>query len=568
MYEVTSDQELDELVWSFIKESASPLDYLDYLRHTLNRVAQQEPAYQAASRFWANQKAERHFGKAVAAMESMANDGNVFSMFHLGRWHRLGYGVPCDSDKGMDWYRRGAMAGSARCLINVARYTARDDVSAALSMFKRAAEELGDLSAHCFWADHDKANYAQHLEIASSSGDPYAMFSLAHERLKNATSDEQAQPWLELMQRAAEKGESYACVQFAQIHLNGYHGCARDGETWRYWLKRAVALGNETACAMLGRDLLQEDEPAAREFLKRGAMLGDAFGQSVLGYHLTWNGQSPAEQQEGVGWLRAAADQGHKPAIGKLAEALQNGRGPELETEEALVWLRKGVKLGIPECQTSLGVAHLQGVLVEASEEKAHDLFHLASLQGDAWGTYLLGLSHENGHGTEKDPVQAFNCFKAAAEKGGVKAAYKVGVAYLWGEGVEEDIPAAAKWLKKSASLGHADAQAYLGMLFSYGHGVEENAEIALHWLQQAAKQDSPIGLRELAKMYESGDGVEVDLAEATRLMAKAASLGDHKAKVWIEQNCPEKPDWLKELGDLASKPLPVVEPDQAEGEQ
>ncbi len=105
-------------------------------------------------------------------------------------------------------------------------------------------------------------------------------------------------------------------------------------------------------------------------------------------------------------------------------------------------------------------------------------------------------------------------------------------------------------------------------MLFSYGHGVEENAEIALHWLQQAAKQDGPIGLRELAKMYESGDGVEVDLAEATRLMAKAASLGDHKAKVWIEQNCPEKPDWLKELGDLASKPLPGVEPDQAEGEQ
>jgi TPR repeat protein len=120
MYEVTSDQELDELVWSFIKESASPLDHLDYLRHTLNRVAQQEPAYQAASRFWANQNAERHFGKAVAALESIANDGNEFAMFHLGRWHRLGYGVPCDSDKGIDWYRRGVMAGSSRCLAKAA----------------------------------------------------------------------------------------------------------------------------------------------------------------------------------------------------------------------------------------------------------------------------------------------------------------------------------------------------------------------------------------------------------------------------------------------------------------
>lgn len=36
MYEVTSDQELDQLVWSLIKGSRNPLDYLDYLRHMSN----------------------------------------------------------------------------------------------------------------------------------------------------------------------------------------------------------------------------------------------------------------------------------------------------------------------------------------------------------------------------------------------------------------------------------------------------------------------------------------------------------------------------------------------------
>jgi TPR repeat protein len=105
-------------------------------------------------------------------------------------------------------------------------------------------------------------------------------------------------------------------------------------------------------------------------------------------------------------------------------------------------------------------------------------------------------------------------------------------------------------------------------MLFSYGHGVEESSEIALYWLQQAAKQDSPIGLRELAKMYEAGDGVNSDIAEATRLMAKAASLGDYKAKAWIEKNCPEKPVWLKELGGLADKSLPSEGQDLAGGDQ
>jgi uncharacterized protein len=115
---------------------------------------------------------------------------------------------------------------------------------------------------------------------------------------------------------------------------------------------------------------------------------------------------------------------------------------------------------------------------------------------------------------------------------------------------------AAAKWLKTAASAGHADSQAYLGMLFSYGNGVEENAEIAHYWLRQSAKQESAIGLRELAYLYEKGEGVEADKSEATKLMAKAASLGDEKAKVWIEKNYPNKPEWLRELGGLSDKQL------------
>jgi hypothetical protein len=51
-------------------------------------------------------------------------------------------------------------------------------------------------------------------------------------------------------------------------------------------------------------------------------------------------------------------------------------------------------------------------------------------------------------------------------------------------------------------------------------------------------------------------------------LKAKAASLGDYKAKAWIEKNCPEKPVWLKELGGLADKSLPSEGQDLAGGDQ
>ena len=66
-----------------------------------------------------------------------------------------------------------------------------------------------------------------------------------------------------------------------------------------------------------------------------------------------------------------------------------------------------------------------------------------------------------------------------------------------------------------------------------------------------------------MALLYEAGKGVEVDMAEATRLMAKAAALGDDKARKWIDENYPEKPAWLKGLGELTEKPLPDDEEGQ-----
>ena len=38
------------------------------------------------------------------------------------------------------------------------------------------------------------------------------------------------------------------------------------------------------------------------------------------------------------------------------------------------------------------------------------------------------------------------------------------------------------------------------------------------------------------------------DTEEATRLMGKAAALGDPVAMKWVEENCPEKPAWLQAM--------------------
>jgi len=68
------------------------------------------------------------------------------------------------------------------------------------------------------------------------------------------------------------------------------------------------------------------------------------------------------------------------------------------------------------------------------------------------------------------------------------------------------------------------------------------------NWLQLSAEQDNPIALRELGLLYESGKGVALSMSEATRLISKAASLGDKKSIEWVDTHYPDKPDWLKTL--------------------
>jgi TPR repeat protein len=81
-----------------------------------------------------------------------------------------------------------------------------------------------------------------------------------------------------------------------------------------------------------------------------------------------------------------------------------------------------------------------------------------------------------------------------------------------------------------------------------YGDGVADNPTEAARWFRKAADHNDPRALRELGYLYADGKGVDQDMAEAQRLMATAASLNDDEAKAWLDENCPQKPDWLVKL--------------------
>jgi TPR repeat protein len=166
METIQTDQDVDQLVWSIIADSRNPHDFVAYCRHAVDRDAGHDLAMRQAQRYWFDEPAPALFPKAVALLESLAEQGNTAAMFHLARWYRMGYGVEINSQLGLDWYRSGMEAGDVRCLVNMARNTSLTDPQAAALMFQQAIDQ-GYPNAHCFWAEADKENKEQHLRLAA-----------------------------------------------------------------------------------------------------------------------------------------------------------------------------------------------------------------------------------------------------------------------------------------------------------------------------------------------------------------------------------------------------------------
>ena len=552
METIQTDQDVDQLVWSIIKDSLNPNDFLDYVRHAEGRDAGHDAALDRAHKLWpAKADATALFPQAIKAMEALATYGSTTAMFHLGRWHRLGYGVVACREAGMSWYERGAQAGDPRCLLAIAVTTIQSDPMEAAALLQRCVD-LDHNAAHSYWADLDMDRYVEHLYEGAVGGSAFSAYCYGY-HLATKGRAEQRSEGLVWIRKAGEAGDVRACLFMAHECMYPKDPADHDLQAAMMWLFTGVRYGGMGCMGMLGRQMTlagaEKMEPGLR-LLAHAAMLGDAAAQSHLGFRLLWWGKSVEEQEKGIAWLQSAAGQGHPVGIYRLGEAHEKGRGTPEDKAKAADLYERGVQMGNVDCQAALGRMLYCGSGIPENLERAHELFHLASLQGDANGTYMLGISYSYGGGTPKDELLALECFTQAAELGDDAAAFRVGRAHLMAEGTPKNLGAAVKWFKKSARGGSTHAKLYLGLILIYEDQLGQSYYQAAKWLREAAKDDDPRALRELGLLHASGKGVEEDIVEAQRLMARAAGLGDKEAVGWLEAHCPQKPEWLQKLVD------------------
>ncbi|MGV0953285.1 MAG: tetratricopeptide repeat protein [Fluviibacter sp.] len=87
-----------------------------------------------------------------------------------------------------------------------------------------------------------------------------------------------------------------------------------------------------------------------------------------------------------------------------------------------------------------------------------------------------------------------------------------------------------------AAREGNPKAQLLVGMALMTGVGVKKDPAAAVAWWQKSADQYYPGGLYQLALAKIAGLGTQEDEAGGMVLIAKAAELGDPRAKDFMAQ--------------------------------
>lgn len=567
-----NDDAVEDCIWSLISQSHNSADFLTYIQQFQASDRHRAQAMdKAVSTFLpAMNSIQSGYLSAVDALRELIQNTSdqkvaASAWFNIGKMLQNGYGAVVDHEASIEAYERAIALGEVRSLVNLASHYESGtgvsvDLDKARALFQRAADlqvslgytRLADMLPED-GIEQRKDNYLKAAELNCQ----VALYRIALNLYRGeegfAKDTEKGIAW---MTRSARAGHAYACYHLGWAYEHGRE-VKRDPQTAADWYRLGAERLDRSCLRALGVLHFygvgaEEDYEAAMRLFRQAAVLGEPSSQRRLGHELIWGALNKDDEErlqvEGVAWLRLADQGGDDRAAELLGRAYRRGTGVAKDLAKSAEYLLKAAKAGIAEAQGQTGLNYWFGNGVEENHTEAYKWLSMCALQGEARGLYLLGRASEVGVGCTKDPKEAFRLYQQAAEKGESDAVYQLGECCYFGSGTEKDPQQAVVHYRRAAALGHARAKTDLGLILHEGKYVATNYEEAARWFAEAAEQQEPRAMYMFGLMYESGDGVGQNDEQARRWIARAAMLDHKPAKEWIEQNLPDRPQWLEQL--------------------
>jgi localization factor PodJL len=165
--------------------------------------------------------------------------------------------------------------------------------------------------------------------------------------------------------------------------------------------------------------------------------------------------------------------------------------------------LRSAANAGNAAAAYEVGLRFAEGRGVQVNLEQAAHWFERAAGNGLAPAQFRLASLLEKGQGVTKDLSRARRLYLEAAAQGNAKAMHNLAVLYAEGADGKPDYAAAVQWFRKAAERGIADSQFNLAVLAARGLGMDQNLSESYKWFALAAKN----GDKEAAKKRDEVAG-------------------------------------------------------------
>ena len=240
---LSKQKEFSQIKNAIIREAERlRLDELTFEEKNLGQYDEPEEFRNESYDYWTLQDVIRdesltmeERGEAVSEMEKLAESGDMYAQYLMGKLWRDGPLLIPDSVEARYWFKRAAEQGHLVAQYSLAKLYLSDDV------------EVQDIRLGMNW-----------LYTAAVNGSSYAMYRLAKELLKGDLIKRNSDAAVEWFARSAERGNQYARYMLGKLYLIGKE-VPYDEERAIHWLTRSAEQCNQYAQYLMNH--LEENRP-------------------------------------------------------------------------------------------------------------------------------------------------------------------------------------------------------------------------------------------------------------------------------------------------------------------
>jgi len=229
--------------------------------------------------------------------------------------------------------------------------------------------------------------------------------------------------------------------------------------------------------------------------------------------------------------MRSAADQGHVEAQATVGYLLYTGTGVSRDEEDGVRFLKQAADGGSPKAAFNLAKI----LLKQDPQDSADALAYMTQAANSGMLQAELTIAEWYCFGETGIPVnypEALKFYERAAEKGNPVAENAVGAMYYYGTGVPLNEAKGTRYIQKAAEKGMARAQVHLAHVYLMGSTLPRSKVEALKWIFRANVQGevtARVTLRDLLPGITEAEVSEA-LNETGLNRADAMNIDDDKA--------------------------------------